>query len=709
VFRHAYDHSYLPVLEAMERFPDIKFVLHNSGPLLEWYEREAPDYLERVRSLVDRGQVEVLGGAFYEPIICSIPERDAIGQMHMMSDYVEDRFGRVPRGMWLAERVWEPRLAKTISEAGLEYLPLDDYEFRLAGIEDEDLVGPYIAEEQGFAVRVFPISKRLRYAIPFAEPEETLEALRGVSEGGGGRVVVFGDDGEKFGVWPGTYDHVHRNGWLSRFLQMLTDNRDWIRTVTFEDVIDEVRPLGRAYLPTSSYPEMMEWALPTPARRSYARLLKKLESEGTRDEWGPFLSGGTWKGFLSKYGESNLMVRKMMRVSEKIATACRTSEMLDTLEEHTVPATTADGCQSIVEPDVLDRARRELWMGQCNCAYWHGVFGGLYLPHLRTAIYDHLIRAERLVESARGGRWDHVEVVDHDLDGRDEVILESNAVNVYVAPSRGGSIFELDVRNVDWNALATMARHAEAYHDEIPDDSDEACGDGVRNIHDALVLKEKGLEKLAGLDGNPAAAAVDHFYPSGVTRSDVESGCGDVGDFAAGEYEFERGRRDDTIGVVMRRTGRVDAGGAPCAVRVEKRVWLTFAGGARVEYEITAIEAMNAVFGSEWNLSFLSPEKEWARIGADGGEESGLRKRRAFEDAELVTVDDRLRGHRVTVRCEPAPEVWTWPLDTASHSEGGLERVFQALTLVARWPLELAAGESRSFSVELAFSELEGR
>ncbi|MCK4410212.1 MAG: alpha-amylase, partial [Candidatus Eisenbacteria sp.] len=178
VFEDAYLRAYLPFLEAIEEFPEIKIVLHNTGPLLEWYEGHAPDYLERVRALVARGQVEVLGGAFYEPILCAIPERDARGQMQMMTDYVSDRFGVRPRGMWLAERVWEPRLAKTIHEAGLEYLPLDDYEFRLAGIEDEDLVGPFLTEEQGFAVRVFPISKKLRYAIPFAEPEETLDVLR---------------------------------------------------------------------------------------------------------------------------------------------------------------------------------------------------------------------------------------------------------------------------------------------------------------------------------------------------------------------------------------------------------------------------------------------------------------------------------------------------------------------------------------------------
>ena len=37
VFRHAYDHAYEPFLSAMEDFPEVRFVLHNTGPLLEWH------------------------------------------------------------------------------------------------------------------------------------------------------------------------------------------------------------------------------------------------------------------------------------------------------------------------------------------------------------------------------------------------------------------------------------------------------------------------------------------------------------------------------------------------------------------------------------------------------------------------------------------------------------------------------------------------
>jgi hypothetical protein len=230
VFAHAYRQAYRPFLDVLERFPTIRFVLHNTGPLLEWYEENAPDYISRVRDLAVDGRAEILTGGFYEPILAAVPERDAIGQIRRMSDYAERTFGTRPRGMWLAERVWEPHMARTAARAGVEYVPVDDYAFRLSGLADEELVGYFVTEDQGAPLRLFPISKALRYTIPFQSPQTTVAHLRSVAERGPGLCVVFGDDGEKFGVWPGTHRHVYESGWLEEFLTALCDNSDWVTT-----------------------------------------------------------------------------------------------------------------------------------------------------------------------------------------------------------------------------------------------------------------------------------------------------------------------------------------------------------------------------------------------------------------------------------------------------------------------------------------------
>src|SRR5215831_2885053 len=145
-------------------------------PLLEWIERERPDYFEVMRGMVARGQVELLGGGFYEPMLAVLPERDARGQIQMMSDYLEAHFGVRPEGMWLAERVWEPALAKLIADAGIKFTLVDDGHFRAAGLEGT-LRGYYVTEKAGTPLALFPIDMKLRQAIPFLKAWETLDVL----------------------------------------------------------------------------------------------------------------------------------------------------------------------------------------------------------------------------------------------------------------------------------------------------------------------------------------------------------------------------------------------------------------------------------------------------------------------------------------------------------------------------------------------------
>ncbi len=49
--------------------------------------------------------------------------------------------------------------------------------------------------------------------------------------------VLYGDDGEKFGVWPGTRRRVWEKGWMESFLGALAEAGDWLRVVTPRQVV----------------------------------------------------------------------------------------------------------------------------------------------------------------------------------------------------------------------------------------------------------------------------------------------------------------------------------------------------------------------------------------------------------------------------------------------------------------------------------------
>jgi alpha-amylase len=418
VIEQATRDAYAPFLAFLESHPTLRIGLHTSGPLLQWFALRHADYLSRLRALVERGQVELWGGGFFEPILPAIPEPDRRGQIRAMADWLELELGRRPRGLWLTERVWEPGLASTLATAGAHYTAVDDAHFVAAGFDRDALWGYYLTEDQGRTLAVLPIHRELRYAIPFEEPERTIEILRRVAEGGANRLAVLGDDGEKFGVWPGTHVRCYEQGWLARFVAALATN-PWIELRTPAEAIAHHRPLGLAYLPSATYHEMQEWALPPAAQQRYHDAAERLGGGDTAHD---LLRGGHWRGFLSRYPEANRLHKRALRVSRRLWDQPR-------------------------EDDPRWReARTRLWRAQCNDAYWHGVFGGLYLPFLRDAIVDELLEARARLEALRGdlAGSPRSELADLDADGSPEVALEGRGWSLAITPARGGMAETID-------------------------------------------------------------------------------------------------------------------------------------------------------------------------------------------------------------------------------------------------------------------------
>ena len=312
VFEAAYRDAYRPFLDVLEQFPEVTFVLHTSGPLMEWLAAHRPEYVARLRKLIARGQVEILGGPFYEPVLTMIPPRDRVGQMIGYKSYLENLLSTRVRGMWVPERVWEPSLVGDIASADIEFTVLDDHHFKQAGLDDGQLFGHYLTEDAGSLLRVFPISERIRYLVPFHDVQAAIDYLGHVHQQHQSGVVVFGDDGEKFGSWPGTHGHVYTNGWLRRFCELLKSNRHWLRTCTFSQALDESRPVGKIYLPDCSYREMTEWALPPQRLAEQKRAPAELQRS---------LRGGSWRNFKVRYPETQEMYARMLQVSRHLERA----------------------------------------------------------------------------------------------------------------------------------------------------------------------------------------------------------------------------------------------------------------------------------------------------------------------------------------------------------------------------------------------------
>ncbi|MCK9420032.1 MAG: DUF1926 domain-containing protein [Nitrospirae bacterium] len=693
VAEDAYQKAYLPFIKVLERHPDLKVTLHYTGILYHFFEQHHPEFIEMLKKLVAEGRVEVLSGGFYEPILAVLPDEDKIGQVRALTDYIKRVLGYDAQGLWLAERVWEPHLPKTIAAAGINHVVVDDFHFKMAGLRDDELDGYYLTEEQDGMLRIFPGNELLRYLIPFHPPEETINHLSSFRSTERNRLVTMADDGEKFGVWPGTYHSVYEEGWLERFFTLLEQNSDWLETTTFSEYLTKEPTLGRIYLPTASYMEMGEWSLPTRAMKEYDDALAKAKASPDFAGLRAFIKGGFWRNFLAKYPESNHMHKRMMMVSRKVH---------DVLNAY--------GTKSNAE---TTRMLDHLYQSQCNDSYWHGVFGGLYLPHLRSAVYEQLIQAEFLADEVLKGRgtkdegrgikkksdsatWLEIEKGDFDMDGSEEVMLNSELMNLFIDPAEGGRITEFDWKPRSFNLTNTLTRRREGYHDKISRASKEKDACGVKTIHDRIVVKEEGLECHLLYDWYKRGSLLDHFLESGVDLSSfMRSEYYEAGDFVLGSYDLKQKNQGGVASLALERHGNA----AGLAILIRKEISLHQAASefmVRYEIENLSAEELNTSFGIEFNVSLLAgnAHDRYYNIPGHVLEKRNLASTGETNNVNQVSLVDEWLKLKLTFAFSRSSSLWRAPVETVSQSEAGFERVYQSSMVMPIWRLSLPPGKS---------------
>jgi hypothetical protein len=650
VLETEFQRAYAPFLLVAEEFPDFHFACHYSGWLLEWIANHHPSFIDHLGRMVARGQVELMAGGFYEPVLSAIPRRDRRGQIEMHQAFLQAKLGARARGAWLTERVWEPELVSDLVACGIDYVTVDDYHFQCAGFDREQLTGYFVTEDAGTRIGVFPIDMQLRYLTPFHPTEKAIAYLVERRAEYGWPAVTIADDGEKYGTWPGTHKLVYEEGWLRKFMAAICKH-ELIRPATFSEYRATHHSQGLVYLPNASYFEMSEWSLPASKAVGLTRLVEEEKRRGELDAVKPFISGGIWKGFFVKYPESNRMHKRALALSARL-----------------------DGATG----EAVNEARRHLYAGQANDAYWHGVFGGLYLPHLRHTIWHHLNRVEACL-----GAVAPVDAWDEDADGFDELHLANGHLHATVNLAAGGLLAELSDMASGINFGATIARRFEHYHIAAPPkpETQEKKEAAVQTIHD---IAGRAMEKARGelvydvappLSGRlrllaPGAANAPRVIPGGEppettlslrpARRDGDAVVADLGNglTSASRYELLEGRAALRLTVRLRgrRPAKVDRAG---------------------------IELYFAMPGCD------SPATHFTWSGREA-EPHGLHNPAEAADATGLTLTDESVGRRIVVTFADAATVTIAPMRTVSQSEAGVDVCYQQSWVMATWPLGAA-------------------
>ena len=604
--------SYEMLLNVFSQFRDVPLTLHFSGPLLLYWRKYYPEYLEKLKEIIQNSKFEVLGGTYSESILPILPYEDRVEQLKRGRKLVEELLGVIPRGIWLAERVWDPTLPTAVKDAGYSYVILDDEVGYRSGLWKDDTHLSVLTEYAGQKVGVLFIDATIRYILPWRTHGEVLDYIKSFRTTTGIKYVLWGSDAEKFGEW---WPRENAEPWLKIFFSYLRESSD-IQTLTPSEYIRRFGYSGLAYLGPWSYDKMIEW------------------------------SGGYFPNFLRKYREANNMHKKLLYVHEKLAKLKAPEEAWD-----------------------------NYYLAQCNDAYWHGLFGGTYLPILRQAVYEHLIRAERIAESNAIYYTGGTKIFERDLDfdGRNEILVEGPLANYYIKPDDGGSLFELDIKaeGYEHNLINTMSRYAEPYLNEVKG----YIPDWYRrtSFREHIWRRETRLQDW--IENTPFV---------------------DVSDLALKTYlvEYVGDNR-----VVLSATGRDwSIRSQPARIHVTKIYEVEDeAKTLRVTYIWRNMERrfIDPKVSIELSLMPKLPydEETIPTYVVDDAHQRSFTDR--FESPWSRTLRIVSKGYRdITIENEKHAEVWVAPIQTISRTEKGLKRELQGLGVSFNHVITLNPGES---------------
>lgn len=608
VFEQAFSKCYQPFLTVLEEFPAIKAVIHNSGALYSWAEKNCPEWIKKLNQLLQRGQIELVSGGFYEPIFPTIRQEDRIGQLELLNQYLEKTFKFKPGGCWVSERVWEPSLAKTLNQCRLLYTYLDEANFCR---DDNCQNGLYLTEDQGYQLILFAIDELLSDKLPFISPQKALECLLNRKKDKD-VLVTFFSDGEKFGLWPGTHQLVYQQGWLREFFTLLEKNNQ-IETILSCEAVKKF-PKKLVYVGSSSYPQMQSWALGYQKKAAQKELLEFLKENERDIFYRPLLKGGSFKNFFIKYPRLNFMHKRMLWLS-KVIYSC--------------------GGAKLNRKAILN-----LWKAQTNCTYWHGLFGGFYLPHLRRACYNYIIKAESFLQQ-KGLIQEDI-----DFDGYKELFVYLPEAN-YIFSHFGATLDELSFKPAGLNLINTVERVKELYHDDA----------------------DVSFQKYLSYDNYKKTAFVDHFLNPDIT----------IDDFQAAKGMFSLADKPYSLSKSCGQGSQIDFSYCQTGFQLEKSFQIS-KKGLKTTYCFDEKNTWNNFcFGIECNLAF-SGEDNLALEGLGQGKPFFSRPQDLGQVSCLVISD---KNYGIKVRLEfDKTRVFINPVYTLTSSEAGCQVLFQQLSLL---------------------------
>ena len=176
----------------------------------------------------------------------------------------------------------------------------------------------------------------------------------------------------------------------------------------------------------------------------------------------------------------------------------------------------------------------------------------------------------------------------------------------------------------------------------------------------------------------------------------------EIGDFLEKPYHFQVNRDGQLLNILLSRTCHTDA-----VDQVYLSKDLTISQGSSLIKILYTIKnegntSVRAIFGIEFNFNLLAGHAEDRYIQIDGQSpsEPNLASYGISSGIKSLCLIDKSVGLEIGIHTHKMADLWRFPIETASNSESGFEKVYQSSVIFLNWPLNLKSGEILTYNLD---------
>ena len=385
-----YKSAYKSIASFLYANPNFPFSFYFTGPVLEWLQKNHKEYLVIIEELINRKQVEILGGAYYNSLLPLLPHIDRVGQIEFLNTFERKVFKKRPKGAWLFTSAWENSMISSLTSGSMEYVLLD---YSLFASENEKKAYQVaITDDLGKSILILPSHSDLFCDTTSAESffAQIIEKVSENTENA--NVCCFFSIKE--------LQNLIENKFFFQIAEFLKEkpNCNFEFSLPYKCVKNSIKP-NKINVPSGICKSASFWA-----QQAFVKVNKLNGRKTTQD-------------FLLLYPEILNLYSRMLYTST-LTNQCHGDKMRK------------------------KAAKQMLWQAQCGEIYNFLGKNGICNQFLRQKAYQILIQTEKLAREA-GNFTEAISSLDLNCDGIKEYIAQFDQYSAFLSKI-GGTIYEFD-------------------------------------------------------------------------------------------------------------------------------------------------------------------------------------------------------------------------------------------------------------------------